>query len=642
MRFFRTCFAVLFCALFPLTPPGVAWAQDEPIFGNTSQVADLNDPFAYALNPALGEMTGNQVAAGFQVLHLGFLANSADLNTGGIVYTTRKFGGGLTLDADYLTTPLWGVQRFRAGFGRRVVAGLSLGLSVGINQRSFDLSSVDLSQGSYVDPLLSGNLNKTVGTTALAAAYSLPWQGLTAGVVLENPHEPNISLDSYDDVVLASILRAGMQWERRFFTLNAGMVDRQYRSTYDFGVRGTFLGEHSLIARYESDQWVVGARLSLSKSAWLEYTYTEPRSDLADLTSGSHGLVVCWRGKGRSHPEVRYSHDRLEDGPYNAGLAADRLAVLPQPPAIELDPVAPTRTFFTVTAEVDTALIRVKRLRRVFGPQVDMAQVRRLPRWRIGVLDSTWSDRVTWDITEGMTEAFPQNDLPRGNYSENYRARMDTLAKDLRDGRGGDLVIAAESDQLDRARYLARKVGADSLANAGSPRVTIKELKPVANEGLRRMLLRPVGMDSIPAVEEITLYQTDAIAITMLGWGDLFGVRAWNLEITDSLDETVRRIGGDGAPPARVVWDGRDQRGRRVDVDEYSYRLHWRDASGVDHQTITRNILVARQVMQRTLEFGVQKTPLEDLQRRRPTLILDPGRQGLIGGEEKNQTGGSE
>ena len=90
--------------------------------------------------------------------------------------------------------------------------------------------------------------------------------------------------------------------------------------------------------------------------------------------------------------------------------------------------------------------------------------------------------------------------------------------------------------------------------------------------------------------------------------------------------------------------------GHIVDVDQYTYQLRWRDAQGRLHETITREILIARQIMQRTLEFGIERTPLKDLEKRTPTLILDPGRKGLSVGEpqinseenETTQTGGNE
>jgi hypothetical protein len=642
----RTIFMTALLALVLLG--SAAQGQNEPIFGSTNQVADLNDPFSYGLNPALGEMTNRQISAGFQVLHLGLLENSADLNTGGLIYTTRKFGGGLSLDANYLSTPLWGVKKFRVGYGRGVIAGLSLGLSLGLDQRSFDLSDADLSQGSYVDPLMLGGLSRTVGTAALAAAYSFPMLGVTAGLVLDNPHKPNISLGGHDSsVYLPATLRAGLSWERELFMLNAGVVDRQWRTTYATSARGNIYGKHSILASIESDQWMVGARMAVADQAWLEYTYTQPRSDLAQLTSGSHGIVISWHAQGPSMPVVRYNHDRPDNSPYSPQLATDTEDFFPEARTIAVAPQDPTHGFFTVKAVTDTALVRIKRLKRVFGEGVDMAQVRRLPRWRIGVMDSTWSNRITWDITEGMTHAYPENDLPRGNYSEEYRASVDTLSEALQRSRSGDLVIVADEDQLDRARYLARKAGGDSLA---SGRVKIMRMNRVANEKLRRQLMQPVGSDSIPSLEEITLYQYPSIVIHLYPLGDVSGIRDWTVDILDSLGRPVRQMGGQGDPPSEVRWDWRNQSGALVDVDQYTYQLHWRDALGSQHHSIAREIVIARQVMQRTLEFGVQKTPLRDLERQHPVLILDPGRMGPSEGskpiendeEKNNQPGGNE
>ncbi len=642
----RRALALLLFAL--LLTAGAAQAQNEPIMGSNSQVADLNDPFAFGLNPALGEMTLRQISAGVQVLHVGLLENSGDLSTGGLIYTTRKFGGGLSFDASYLSTPMWGLKKFRAGYGRRVVAGLSLGLSVGLDQRAFDLSGADLSQGSFIDPLLTGGLSRTVATTSLAAAYSLPMQGVTAGVVLENPHKPNISLGGHDDsVYLPATVRAGLSWERELFMLNAGVVDRQWRTIYGASARGNIYGEHSVIASMDSDQWTLGARMGIGERAWLEYTYTQPRSDLAELSSGSHGIVISWHASSKAKPLVRYSHQSLAEEPYQARLPATDENFFPESQQVSMAMLEPTHSFFTVDAASDTAMIRVKRLRRIFGEKVDMAQVRNLPRWRIGVMDSSWSDRITWDITEGMTDAYPENDLPRGNYSPEYQASMDSLHTDLQDSLGQDLIIVAEAGQLDRARYLARKAGADSLE---SGRIRIKQFQPIADEALRRQLMRPVGNDSILAMEEVTLYQHPAILINVLSLGEVQDIQTWSLEILDSLGRPVRQFRGSGAPPTEVAWNWCDDNGRQVDVDQYTYQLLWLDAAGAYHRTITREILIARQVMQRTLEFGVEKTSLRDLEKQQPMLILDPGREGLSVGtsqiknedQNKSKQGGNE
>ena len=612
--------------------------------GSEANPADLLDPFAFGVNPALGEMTLPTVAAGFQVLHWGLLENTGDLNTGGVIWAGRRSFGGLSLGLNYLSTPLWGDRQLQAGYGRRVVAGLSLGVGVGLNQRAFSKGDIDLSHGSPDDPLLAGALDRTVPTLSLAAAYSLPLEGVTAGFVVENPHQPNISIGGYDDsVYLPTVLRAGLSWERELFQVTAGLVDDDLRTRLAGSARASILGGHGLVGRLETDQWSLGARIALTPRAWFEYTFTQPRSELADAASGTHGIVLCLHTPGRPAPPVTYDHRPLPDGAYRpAGVAVVPAASPPAVPVRLAGPPLPA-TYFQVTAAVDTALVRVKRLRRRFAPGVDMAQVRRLPRWRIGVLDSTWSDRITWDVTAGMTAAHPESELPRGNYSERYETDMTSLRSGLRDAPGAGLVIAADEDQLDRARYLASQVTGDSL-QAG--RVEIRRLQPVTDPTLRRRLFQPVGGDSIPPLEEVTLRQLPVIPFAVRHLGATDGVDAWRLEIRDSAGEPVRTLAGRGAPPRELGWDWRDAAGRLVEVDHYTYRLVWRDTAGRMRHTPDRELLIARQVMQRTLEFGTGQAPLRDLQKARPVLILDPGRAGLAvgraassGSETESETG---
>jgi len=601
-------------------------AQTAPRLGSEANPADLLNPFTYGLNPAVGEMTLPQIAVGFEMLHTGLLNSAADLNTGGLIYTTRRPYGGFSFAINYLDTPLWGVRQLQAGYGRRVWKGLSLGANLGLNQRGFDKDKLDLSQGSTVDPLLAGSLKRTVPVMTLAATYSLPLEGLTVAALLENFHEPNISIDGNDSsVFLPSTTRLGVGWEQESFQVTAGLVNDYLRTRLQLAGRGMLPGGHGLQARFSTDQWSLAARVRVSKKAWLQYVFTQSRSELSSVTSGSHGVVLCLHRAGRAQPPVIYSHQPVPDQIYDPGLTDGPVRV-PTPRSVPVVRPAVSDVHFSAAARVDTALIRVKRIKRVFNPDVDMAQVRRLPRWRIGVLDSTWSDRVTWDITADMTTADPESELPRGNYSEQYQQGMEALQQGLAVEPGAGLVIAADPDQLDRARYLAARVGVDSLTAA---RVEIRQLAPLPDPELRRMLMQPVGPDSIPDLEEVTMLQYAAIPVFIQSLGDVSGIRNWSLEIRDSLDRPVRVISGPGGPPVVVSWNWRDGGGRVVDVDNYTYQLSWRDEAGTIGHTPQREILIARQVMQRTLEFGHDQTPLRSLQNARPVLILDPGREGL-------------
>jgi hypothetical protein len=58
----------------------------------------------------------------------------------------------------------------------------------------------------------------------------------------------------------------------------------------------------------------------------------------------------------------------------------------------------------------------------------------------------------------------------------------------------------------------------------------------------------------------------------------------WSLDIVDKTNQLVRRFGGKGAPPAHVMWDGKDENGLALADGTYTYELTVKDDEG---RTIT-------------------------------------------------------
>jgi hypothetical protein len=54
----------------------------------------------------------------------------------------------------------------------------------------------------------------------------------------------------------------------------------------------------------------------------------------------------------------------------------------------------------------------------------------------------------------------------------------------------------------------------------------------------------------------------------------------WTLDIVDKSDHLVRRFGGEGAPPAHLLWDGKDETGLPLADGTYHYKLVVSDADG--------------------------------------------------------------
>jgi len=54
----------------------------------------------------------------------------------------------------------------------------------------------------------------------------------------------------------------------------------------------------------------------------------------------------------------------------------------------------------------------------------------------------------------------------------------------------------------------------------------------------------------------------------------------WHLDIVDKHNQTVRSFGGQGTPPAHVMWDGKDESGMTLPDGIYRYRLVVSDTDG--------------------------------------------------------------
>jgi hypothetical protein len=54
----------------------------------------------------------------------------------------------------------------------------------------------------------------------------------------------------------------------------------------------------------------------------------------------------------------------------------------------------------------------------------------------------------------------------------------------------------------------------------------------------------------------------------------------WDLQIVNKINEVVRRFGGNGSPPAHVMWDGKDEAGLPCPDGVYTYALTVHDGEG--------------------------------------------------------------
>jgi hypothetical protein len=67
----------------------------------------------------------------------------------------------------------------------------------------------------------------------------------------------------------------------------------------------------------------------------------------------------------------------------------------------------------------------------------------------------------------------------------------------------------------------------------------------------------------------------------------------WSLEIENKSAQVVRRFGGQGPPPAHVLWDGKDETGLPVADGVYTYRLTVKDKDARVLNATTRKVEIS-------------------------------------------------
>jgi hypothetical protein len=67
-------------------------------------------------------------------------------------------------------------------------------------------------------------------------------------------------------------------------------------------------------------------------------------------------------------------------------------------------------------------------------------------------------------------------------------------------------------------------------------------------------------------------------------------VEDWTLDLVNKSGETVRRFGGKGAPPAHILWDGKDETGLPLPDGTYRYTLSVKDSQGLEIDSQTQSV----------------------------------------------------
>lgn len=84
-----------------------------------------------------------------------------------------------------------------------------------------------------------------------------------------------------------------------------------------------------------------------------------------------------------------------------------------------------------------------------------------------------------------------------------------------------------------------------------------------------------------------------AVTKILLGSRTKAETESWSLALRNKIDEVVRRFGGKGAPPAHLLWDGKDETGLPLPDGTYRYELVVQDSDGREIVSPVRTVEIS-------------------------------------------------
>src|SRR3989442_658550 len=132
------------------------------------------------------------------------------------------------------------------------------------------------------------------------------------------------------------------------------------------------------------------------------------------------------------------------------------------------------------------------------------------------------------------------------------------------------------------------KVGASAL-NLGGPNITLENTK----ETYATQFLGGFYASDKADPEVFSPTGENAVTNISLGSRTKGDTDNWSLSLLNKTDETVRKFGGKGTPPAHLMWDGKDENGMPLPDGTYRYQLVVHDSEGREILSQTRTVEIS-------------------------------------------------
>ncbi|MDZ7342075.1 MAG: type IX secretion system membrane protein PorP/SprF [candidate division KSB1 bacterium] len=507
--------------------------------------ADIMDPQAMFINPAIIPYRNLTLSLGMKVYHLGFL----DDNSTGLKYSYSSnsfpnllldnIGVGVTLES--FNTPYFRTGGIGASFAYSILPSLAVGVSAHGNNLSYDEGK--FSGFDHSDPVFA-NGNGQWNLSFDAGMLIRPTDNFAVGLSCNNLNRPDLSLINGGARVPLE-LNFGM---KHYFNIFAASLFGHYESNdLALGVMGEVnFGHRGLLkAGYATEGLLLEGLLNLGNGFAINYRMDYPTSEVNNVSFGSHQVGVSWNL--RLNPE------------YNFAIRAS------------VDTVK-------VIREVSQIKINKKENREQIFAQLDDEDLK-FPRPGKGDLQATPIEDSGMSLDDILNETLPHN-----KYLDEYRKNFEEMRAQVQKSNQHLNVDICFPDATTAERsVIIRNFLVDSLNFSkddihllrepdGNNHTAVKDSikNQVENSPDRDSKSEYITISSAPreSMEPNQIY----FNINVTG---VTKVNKWRVLITNFLGEPVHEILGSRNIETEVAWDGFTADNRLIDVGNYYYQFQY-------------------------------------------------------------------
>ncbi|NIR50648.1 type IX secretion system membrane protein PorP/SprF [candidate division KSB1 bacterium] len=487
--------------------------------------ADPRMHWTSEINPAVIPYQETKFSVGLKIRHLGFVPdNPFDLRENRVNISIPFFLPGrigLGFDMRYSTA---GINKEIAAsllLSREVVNNFSVGLKLGIENRSFNKDGFNLVDAD--DPVLAGNL----ATNSPNFGLGLFWraQNLSLGFGMNHINRADIGVGS--EALLPREMIAAIGY--RIGNIMPTLVLHDDGSRKRVGFFLSFTPEHigSFRIGHESGMpFKLEATFSLRKDHQLSYTIDLPTADTRAVSLGSHEFV----------------YDRV----FSGDIGTPEL-VLPNP---RLEVIRET-----VTREMPS--------------DIELEDLASNPDLIRLFLSSVGLRRNLMVITAGALSPNEANE----DRLQRFRTYAGTIAEQLNNTPDLELILRADSSSMYDASMIKEYLHHISLLD----RSRIHVLK-LTSSGLPNLKGFEPGRSTVRRKRPELSSQNLQIQLQVAGKNRR--ARRWRLRIRDASQKVVRKYDGKGVLPATLVWDWKNQESKLVAPGIYTLDFRVQGQSG--------------------------------------------------------------